>query len=295
MENKIKDSGVQIKFWGVRGSIPCGNPETAGVGGNTTCVEIRCGDELIIIDTGTGVRNLGMALMKEMPIKATILFSHVHWDHIQGFPFFAPFFVPGNEFRIFGGTSLPSTIEEVLNQQMEPPCFPVKSDLFGCKITYHDVKPGEVIEGDNYKITLAPLYHPNGCYAYRIEHEGKALVFSTDCEHYEDRPNANLIELCRDVDLLVYDSQYTEDEYYGRNGQFSRKGWGHSTMREGVKVAEAANVKKLVLFHHDPSHNDETIKQIETESRQLFPQSIAAYEGLQVDLSQEALPQSLFD
>jgi phosphoribosyl 1,2-cyclic phosphodiesterase len=233
--------------------------------------------------------------MKEMPIKATILFSHVHWDHIQGFPFFAPFFVPGNEFRIFGGTSLPSTIEEVLNQQMEPPCFPVKSDLFGCKITYHDVKPGEVIEGDNYKITLAPLYHPNGCYAYRIEHEGKTMVFSTDCEHYEDRPNANLIELCRDVDLLVYDSQYTEDEYYGRNGQFSRKGWGHSTMREGVKVAEAANVKKLVLFHHDPSHNDETIKQIETESRQLFPQSIAAYEGLQVDLSQEALPQSLFD
>jgi len=128
-----------------------------------------------------------------------------------------------------------------------------------------------------------------------ILNEGKVLVFSTDCEHYEDRPNTNLIELCKDVDLLVYDSQYTEDEYYGRNGQFSRKGWGHSTMREGVKVAISANVEKLVLFHHDPSHNDETIKQIETESRQLFPQSIAAYEGLQIDLSQEALPKSLFD
>ena len=105
---------MQIKFWGVRGSIPSGNPETAGVGGNTTCAEIRCGDELIIIDTGSGARNLGMALMKEMPVKGTILFSHVHWDHIQGFPFFNPFFVPGNEFRVFGGTSLPLTVEEVL-------------------------------------------------------------------------------------------------------------------------------------------------------------------------------------
>ena len=288
-------SGLQIKFWGVRGSIPSGNPETAGVGGNTTCVEIRCGDELIIIDTGTGIRNLGMALMKEMPIKGTILFSHVHWDHIQGFPFFSPFFVPGNEFRIFAGTSLPTTIEEVLSQQMTPPCFPVKTELFGCKITYHDVKPGEVIEGDSYKIKLAPLYHPNGCYAYRIEHEGKTMVFSTDCEHYEDRPNTNLIELSQDADVLVYDAQYTEDEYYGLNGQFPRKGWGHSTMREGVKVAKAANVKKLVLFHHDPSHDDNFVKQIEAESRQLFPQSIAAYEGLQIDLSQEALPKSLFD
>ena len=286
---------MQIKFWGVRGSIASGSPTTAGIGGNTTCVEVRCGDELIIIDTGTGVRDLGMALMKEMPLKATILFSHVHWDHIQGFPFFGPFFIPGNEFRVFGGTSLPTTIKEVLNQQMAPPYFPVKTDLFGSKITYHDVKPGDVIEGNSYKVTLAPLLHPNGCYAYRIDYQGKTMVFSTDCEHYEDRPNKNLIELSKDADVLIYDAQYTEVEYYGLNGQFPRKGWGHSTMREGVKVAEAANVKKLVLFHHDPSHDDNFIKQIETESRQFFPESIAAYEGLQIDLSQEAFLKSFFD
>ena len=286
---------MQIKFWGVRGSIASGSPTTAGIGGNTTCVEVRCGDELIIIDTGTGVRDLGMALMKEMPLKATILFSHVHWDHIQGFPFFGPFFIPGNEFRVFGGTSLPTTIKEVLNQQMAPPYFPVKIDLFGSKITYHDVKPGDVIEGNSYKVTLAPLLHPNGCYAYRIDYQGKTMVFSTDCEHYEDRPNKNLIELSKDADVLIYDAQYTEDEYYGLNGQFSRKGWGHSTMQEGVKVAKAANVKKLVLFHHDPSHDDNFIKQIEAESRQFFPESIAAYEGLQIDLSQEAFLKSFFD
>ena len=286
---------MQIKFWGVRGSIASGSPTTSGIGGNTTCVEVRCGDELIIIDTGTGVRDLGMALMKEMPLKATILFSHVHWDHIQGFPFFGPFFIPGNEFRVFGGTSLPTTIKEVLNQQMAPPYFPVKTDLFGSKITYHDVKPGDVIEGNSYKVTLAPLLHPNGCYAYRIDYQGKTMVFSTDCEHYEDRPNKNLIELSKDADVLIYDAQYTEDEYYGLNGQFSRKGWGHSTMQEGVKVAKAANVKKLVLFHHDPSHDDNFIKQIEAESRQFFPESIAAYEGLQIDLSQEAFLKSFFD
>ena len=286
---------MQIKFWGVRGSIASGSSSTAGIGGNTSCVEVRCGDELLIIDTGTGVRDLGMALMKEMPLKATILFSHVHWDHIQGFPFFGPFFIPGNEFRVFGGTSLPTTIKEVLNQQMAPPYFPVKTDLFGSKITYHDVKPGDVIEGNSYKVTLAPLLHPNGCYAYRIDYQGKTMVFSTDCEHYEDRPNKNLIELSKDADVLIYDAQYTEDEYYGLNGQFSRKGWGHSTMREGVKVAEAANVKKLVLFHHDPSHDDNFIKQIEAESRQFFPESIAAYEGLQIDLSQEAFLKSFFD
>jgi phosphoribosyl 1,2-cyclic phosphodiesterase len=286
---------VQIKFWGVRGSIPSGSKETVGIGGNTSCVEVRCGNELIILDTGTGARNLGVSLMNKMPLKATILFSHVHWDHIQGFPFFGPFFIPGNEFRVFGGTSLPITIKEVLNQQMMPPNFPVKTDLFGSKISYHDVKPGEVIEGDHYKVTLAPLFHPNGCYAYRIEHEGKTFVFCTDCEHYEDRSNSNLIELCKDADALVYDAQYTDDEYYGLNGQFSRKGWGHSTMREGIKVAKAANVKKLVLFHHDPTHDDNFIKQIEAECRQLFPQSIAAYEGLQIDLSQDALPNSFFD
>tara|TARA_Y100001936_G_scaffold215426_1_gene225870 strand:- start:121 stop:981 length:861 start_codon:yes stop_codon:yes gene_type:complete len=286
---------VFIKFWGVRGSVPSGNPETVRIGGNTTCVEIRCEKELVIIDTGTGFRNLGHALMKELPVTGTILFSHVHWDHIQGFPFFAPFFIPGNEFRVFGGSSLPISIEEVLNQQMNPPCFPVKKDLFGAKIFYKDVKPGEVIEGKNYKITLASLYHPNECYAYRIDHEDQSLVFATDCEHYEDKPNTNLIDLSYDADVLIYDSQYTEDEYYGRNGEFSRKGWGHSTMREGLKVAEAANVKKFVLFHHDPAHNDEFVKKIEAEAREIFSKSIAAYEGLQIDLSEKELPPSLFD
>ena len=173
--------------------------------------------------------------------------------------------------------------------------FSCEKGLFGAKISYKDVKPGEVIEGKNYNITLTSLYHPNGCYAYRISHEDQSLVFATDCEHYEGRPNTNLIDLSRDADVLIYDSQYTEDEYYGRNGEFPRKGWGHSTMREGLKVAEAANGEKFVLFHHDPAHNDEFVKKIEAEAREIFSKSIAAYEGLQIDLSAKELPPSLFE
>ena len=285
-----------IKFWGVRGSVPSGNKETGGVGGNTTCIEVRCGDELIILDSGTGVRNLGGSLMRKMPVKAKWFFSHVHWDHIQGFPFFGPLYVKGNQFDIYGGTSLPVTIEEVLKKQMTPPCFPVKTDILAATLNYYDIRPGDVVEGENYKVTLAPLYHPNGSYGYRIEcGNGLVMVFATDCEHLEGKLSENLLELSRDADLLIYDAQYTDDEYYGLNGQFSRKGWGHSTMKEAVKMAEAANVKKLILFHHDPNHSDEMVKDIEAECRKLFPNSVAAYEGLEVDLTHPQMPKSFFD
>ncbi|PIQ96694.1 MAG: MBL fold metallo-hydrolase [Nitrospinae bacterium CG11_big_fil_rev_8_21_14_0_20_56_8] len=272
-----------------------GNKETSGVGGNTTCVEVRCGDEIIIFDSGTGIVNLGRTLMKELPVKARLFYSHVHWDHIQGFPFFAPFYVKGNEFDIYGGTCLPKTIQEVLQQQMTPPCFPVKIDLFGATLRYHDISQGDVIEGKNMKVTLGNLYHPNGSFGYRVESENRSLVFATDNEHLEEKMNKNLLHLSQDVDVLIYDAQYTDDEYYGRNGQFSRKGWGHSTMREGIKIAKAANVDKLVLFHHDPSHPDEFVGRIEAESRKIFPRSIAAYEGLEIDLNDPDMPKSMFD
>lgn len=285
-----------VRFWGVRGSFPSGNAETVGVGGNTTCVEIRCGDEIIIFDSGTGIINLGKSLMKEMPVKANLFFTHVHWDHIQGFPFFAPFFVPGNEFEIYGGTSLPSkTIEQVLDEQMSSPCFPIRKEVFGATLRYHDVRAGDVVEGKNFKITPSSLYHPNGSFGYRVECNGKSLVFATDNEHSEDKLSKNLLNLCQDVDLLIYDSQYTDAEYYGLEGQFSRKGWGHSTMKEGVKMAEAGNVEKLVLFHHDPAHDDAFIGRIESECKQIFPKSIAAFEGLEINLDEPELPKSMFE
>jgi len=286
---------VIVRFWGVRGSFPSGNAETVSVGGNTTCVEVRCGDEIIIFDSGTGIINLGKSLMKEMPVRANLFFSHVHWDHIQGFPFFTPFYVPGNEFDIYGGTSLPSkSIEQVLDNQMSSPCFPIRKEVFGAKLRYHDLKAGDVVEGKNFKITLANLYHPDGTFGYRVDSGGQSLVFATDNEHAEGKLCKNLLKLCQDADLLIYDSQYTDAEYYGLEGQFSRKGWGHSTMKEGVKMAEAGNVKKLALFHHDPAHDDAFIGRIESECKQIFPNCIAAFEGLEINLDDPELPKSMF-
>ncbi len=278
----------------MRGSFPSGNEETVRVGGNTTCVEVRCGDEIIIFDSGTGIINLGKSLMKELPVKANLFFTHVHWDHIQGFPFCAPFYVPGNEFNIYGGTSLPKTIEEVLDEQMSSPCFPIRKEVFGAKFSYHDLRAGDVVEGKNFKITPSNLYHPDGSFGYRIDCGDQSLVFATDNEHSEGKLCKNLLKLCEDADLLIYDSQYTDAEYYGLEGQFSRKGWGHSTMKEGVKIAEAGNVKKFVLFHHDPAHDDAFIGRIEAECKKIFPNSIAAFEGLEINLDDSALPKSLF-
>lgn len=285
---------MKFKFWGVRGSVPSGNKETSKVGGNTTCLEIRCGQNLIIIDSGTGIRNLGNALMRQLPVKAKLLFSHVHWDHIQGLPFFTPLYVKGNQFEIYGGNSLPIGIEQILRQQMSPPCFPVKMDIMAATKKFYDLRPGDEVLGDNYTITLASLYHPDSCYAYRIDSGGRSLVFATDTEHYKDRTDENLLNLSKGADILIYDCQYTPSEYYGLNGQMPRIGWGHSTMQEGVKLAKAAGIKHLIVFHHDPTHNDEFINKLEIEARELFPNSTAAYEGMEMDLDLDAAPVSIF-
>lgn len=285
---------MKLKFWGVRGSVPSGSRQTAGVGGNTTCLEIRCRDSLIILDSGTGIRDLGRLLLKQPPVKAKVFFTHVHWDHIQGWPFFAPLYVKENAFEIYGGSSWPTTIEEILKKQMQPPFFPVEMDLMSASMKFYDLQPGSVVRGDCYEVSLARLNHPSSSYAYRIDSEGQSIVFATDTEHYKDRLDTGLLDLAREADLLIYDCQFTPSEYYGLNGCIPRIGWGHSTMQEGVKFAKAANVKQLILFHHDPSHDDDVIQKIEAEARTLFSNSTAAYEGMEIDLGRPETPRSLF-
>ncbi|MFQ5672848.1 MAG: MBL fold metallo-hydrolase [Nitrospinales bacterium] len=286
---------MKIRFWGVRGSVPSGSRSTAGVGGNTTCLELRCGNDLVIFDSGTGIRNLGVQLMKELPVKAKIFYSHVHWDHIQGLPFFTPLYIKGNEFDIYGGSSMPLSIEDVLKNQMTVPCFPVGMDIMAATTRFHDLKLGDVVEGNGYRVSLAMLNHPNRCHAYRIDEADKSIVLATDTEHFDDRLDENLMALADGADVLIYDCQFTPSEYYGKDGQMSRVGWGHSTMQEGVKIAKAANVKHLILFHHDPSHDDKFMQKIEAETRQLFPNSTVAYEGMEIDLEKEPITRSLFD
>ena len=245
----------------------------------------RCGTELLILDGGTGLRLLGAALAQEQPLTARLFFSHVHWDHIQGFPFFAPAFVSGNVIDMYGATNVTGTLEETLAGQMNFPNFPVRLEFMGAKMSFHDITDGERLSFANEQIIVraAKLKHPQGVLAYRIDYAGHAMVYATDTEH-GDVVDAKLVEFARDVDLLIYDSQYTPEEYRGEKDGRSKVGWGHSTMMEGVKVARAAGVRRLVLFHHDPDQDDAAVLAKEARARELFPSTDAAREGMVIDI-----------
>lgn len=280
---------MRITFWGVRGSIPSPGPDTVAVGGNTSCVEVRVGKALIVFDGGTGLRLLGKRLLKEMPITAHLLFSHVHWDHIQGFPFFDPAFVPGNVIHLYGGNNVSRTLEETLGGQMDHPNFPVHLSDMGAKMIFHDVHEDEVIEVDTgdgqiARISAAPGNHPNGVWAYRLEHGGRSVVYATDTEHYTE-VDPKLAGIAKDVDVLIYDAQYTPEEYTGTAGTGGPKvGWGHSTFDEAVKLTKVAGAKRLILYHHDPMQSDAAVAEKERRARELFPNSEAAREGLVIEL-----------
>lgn len=274
----------RAQFWGVRGSIPVPGPDTAGIGGNTSCVEVRCGNAVLIFDGGTGLRVLGQKLVKEMPLTVHLFFSHVHWDHIQGFPFFAPAFVPGNTIHMYGGHNVAGTVETALAGQMENPNFPVKLDALGASLKFNDLDEGEVLNLEGgAKISTVAGHHPGGVLAYRVDYEGKALVYATDTEHRPGGLDQNIVTLAKNADVFIYDSQYTPEEYIGVASS-SKVGWGHSTFEEGVALAKAAGCKKYVLYHHDPAQNDAAVREKERRAKALFENSVAAYEGLVLDL-----------
>jgi phosphoribosyl 1,2-cyclic phosphodiesterase len=281
---------MQITFWGVRGSIPTPGPSTVHFGGNTSCVELRAGKAILIFDGGTGLRLLGKKLLREMPLTAHMFFSHVHWDHIQGFPFFEPAFVAGNEFHLYGGNNVSRTLEETLAGQMDHPNFPVHLTAMGAKMSFRDLREGETVEvadgsGGVVRVKNASGNHPQGVYAFRVEHGSRVFVYATDTEHYEGRVDANLLELARGADVFVYDSQYTPEEYAGAGGiGGSKVGWGHSTFVEGVRLAVSAGARKLVLFHHDPTQSDAAVRDKERRAQAMFPEVVAAYEGLTLDV-----------
>lgn len=275
---------MQITFWGVRGSIPAPGPTTMGIGGNTSCVEVRAGKAILIFDGGTGLRLLGKKLMSQGgPIAAHMFFSHVHWDHIQGFPFFEPAFVKGNEFHLYGGNNVSRTLEETLQGQMDHPNFPVDLGAMGAKMTFRDLPEGGEVDiddgkGGQVRVTTARGNHPQGVFAFRVEHAGKVVVYATDTEHYEGRIDDKLAALAKNADVFIYDAQYTPEEYV------AKKGWGHSTFEEGVKLAKLAGAKRLVLFHHDPTQNDAAVHEKEERAKALFPNVVAAYEGLAIEV-----------
>jgi phosphoribosyl 1,2-cyclic phosphodiesterase len=273
-------AAFEIQFHGVRGSMASPGIETARVGGNTSCVEVRCGKERIVLDAGTGLRALGDRIVRERDTarKTTILLSHVHWDHIQGIPFFTPIYMPGAELDVISGPNGFMPLEQVLRQQMSPPFFPVAFDDLASRVRATDVRPNARLQVGDVSVTVAKLNHPDPVYGYRLDWNGYSVVYATDTEHYSCVDPA-LTNLARGADVLIYDSQYTPEEYSGQSGP-ARVGWGHSTFTAATDLARAAEVGRLVLFHHDPSRADDAVATIEQRAQGLFASTVAAREHM---------------
>lgn len=272
-----------VKFWGVRGSISCPGPHTVRYGGNTSCLEVCVGGERLIFDGGTGLRELGQTLLAKMPLDINMFFTHSHWDHIQGFPFFVPAFIKGNRFNIYGAIAPNgSTIEQRLNDQMLHPNFPVPLQIMGADLKFCDLEIGEVVRVGEVEVQNALLNHPGEAVGYRVNWRGHSVAYISDTEHFPDRLDENVLWLARDAEVMVYDATYTDAEYH--HERTSKVGWGHSTWQEAVKVAKAANVKRLVIFHHDPLHDDEFMDEVAKNTAAVFPNSVVAQEGMVLDV-----------
>jgi len=249
-----------LRFWGTRGSIATPGPKTLRYGGNTSCIEVRCGKRILMLDCGTGAREMGIALEREFGEKRfslDLFVSHSHWDHIQGFPFFQPIYESGNHVRIYSLRGADKSLEKVFTGQMDGSYFPVElSDLKG-SLEFHELEGP--MDLDDIHITHFGLNHPGMAVGFRFEAGGKSLVYLTDHESYcrlsgdnemNRRLDREVDDFVRGADLYIREAQYTEEEYT------RKRGWGHSTWKDAVDSAHAAGVKRLCLYHHDPMHDD---------------------------------------
>ncbi len=271
---------IKARFWGVRGSIACPGSRYLRYGGNTSCIELRCGDQLVVLDGGTGLRELGLSLPGSEALRADVLLTHTHMDHISGLPFFRPLFDPRNHFKLWAGHLAPKrTLERVLEEFMKDPVFPVPPSIFDAEVTYRDFHAGETLSLGAVQVRTALLNHPQHATGYRVEYEGHAFCYVTDTEHVPGQRDANIVELARGADVLVYDSTYTDEEYV------DHVSWGHSTWQEGVRLAEAADVGTLVLFHHDPGHDDDAMDEIAAAAARARSGTLTAREGMVMELA----------
>lgn len=272
-----------VQFWGVRGSVPSPGGDTVRYGGNTSCIEMRIGGKRLIFDGGTGLRMLGKSLEAEQPIEANWFFTHYHWDHIQGVPFFAPAFTEGNCFHVHGAPPPEAKSMEqhfcdrVLHMNSPVPIRGIQADL-----KFYDLICGDTIQLDDITIETGPLNHPNGAMGYRVTWNGYSAFYCTDTEHFPDRPDENVLHLARNADLLIYDAMYTDEEYH--NPKSPKVGWGHSTWQEGIRISKEVGVKKLAIFHHEPNHSDDFLDGIQVQVKESFSGGFLAQEGMIVSV-----------
>lgn len=272
---------MKVKFYGVRGSVPVCGREFEKYGGNTTCIRIlrEQANRIAIMDAGTGIRILGKELVESglTQFVINILFSHFHWDHIQGFPFFAPAYNPSQTIGLLtmGRHGKVNDIKEIFSAALQTEFFPVQLDNMGARFQFHAYGAEENIYGAH--LLAIPQHHQTlgGSYGFRMNDDGNSLVICTDLEH-PDGIDESIVSFAKDADLLVHDGQYTNQEYK------KYRGWGHSTWEQAVEVAQKAGAKRLVITHHDPDHNDDFLDGIERECQQVFPNSCLAREGMEL-------------
>lgn len=272
---------VRLKFWGVRGSIPTPGPQTVRFGGNTSCVEVRADGQIVILDAGTGLRPLGIALgaeFRERPQELTMLITHTHSDHIQGFPFFGPAYQSQNQIRVLGYEVARRGLQEVLALQMETPFFPVPLSEMPGNIVFEDLKETSFQIGPIH-VTACRTNHPGTCSGYRLDTSGGSICYIPDHETIvspSDSKAGAVTKMIQDADLVILDSQYTQEEYR------EHEGWGHGCMDDVIQVARDAHVKRLYMFHHDPSHDDEFLDKMLQRARRL-----AMGSGMRVESARE--------
>jgi len=277
---------AKLSFWGVRGSTPTVDPATWRYGGNTPCLELIAPDGTkIILDCGTGLRMLGSRWAAPNGGKASgthILVTHYHWDHIQGIPFFSPLYVENNEFHFYSFRSKflgRDSLKQVFEAQMALPYFPVDMSAMSARRKFKEVEGGDSFTVGENKITARWLNHPQGCLGFRIETPAGTVAYATDNEPGDAKMDESLRELAAGADIFINDAQFTPEQL-----ETTRKGWGHSSWLEGVKVARHAGAKTLVLFHHDPDSTDRMVDSILRQAREEFDSVFAASEGMVITL-----------
>jgi len=281
----MSQDGFRVTFWGVRGSIPTPNPRMMRYGGNTSCVEMRVGGHVLVFDAGTGLYPLG-----ETPglNDIDLFLSHTHLDHVIGFPFFSPAYRPDTTMRVWAGHLQPETnLRDALGLMMQPPIFPLTLDFLKAKLSFHDFTAGEEItpphlKKDGIRITTLPLKHPDRATGYRVDYKGKSACYVTDIEHVRDGLDAALVEFIKGSSLFIYDSTFDDRDF----AKFV--GWGHSTWQQAVRLADAAGVEKLALYHHDPARTDDELDIRTRELHAMRQNDVVASEGLSIDLLREA-------
>jgi phosphoribosyl 1,2-cyclic phosphodiesterase len=272
---------MKVKFYGVRGSLPVCGKEFERYGGNTTCIRVlrESVNRIAIIDAGTGIRNLGKEIIAEGRSQKVIniMFSHFHWDHIQGLPFFAPAYNKNQKIGMLamGRKGKIKNLREIFSLQMQKEYFPIRIEAMGAQFEFLVYGGKETIYGAMVKAIGQHHLYYGGSYGFRLEDEAVSLVVCTDIEHI-DGIDQNIVNFARGADLLIHDGQYTTKEYK------KFKGWGHSTCEQAAKVAKQANVKRLIITHHDPDHNDDFLDSMERSCQKLFPNSSFAKEGMEV-------------